>query len=382
MTLNALPGWATNTNYSTGPDSGTPTKVDPSSAANGFISEVVAAPQHVNYLIATLVAELLKAVDGEGGGTYTPADDLEFTGSKTLILDLDVELTAGHTLELEGAIHLPSSGRINLASGAVIGLNSGASLIAGSGGIVELDSGSALNAAFGSTVSLAGTVNLATSGILAAAGGSLHTVASGALISVASGGEIRLARAADLKIASETCFWRSPMIPAWISLYSNAGVITPAWAVNDEAASGGWDLNDVGAANMIRIPLNRLPGDILTSISMSINGGKGAGHGGNISSMTMPKIQLVKVSSVGTKTIVASTSDTTSSAATYDADHSVTLDAGTDTLSQMPVTVTGDPWFIEVIGEHGTHSVATTLRLNSIFGQSTSKAYRSSIEFA
>lgn len=41
--------WATSTNYSTGPDTGTPTKVDPSSSANGFLRGAVAAPQHVNF---------------------------------------------------------------------------------------------------------------------------------------------------------------------------------------------------------------------------------------------------------------------------------------------------------------------------------------------
>lgn len=46
--------WATSLNYSTGPDVGTPTKVDPSSDANGFIKGVIAAPQHVNYLLNAL----------------------------------------------------------------------------------------------------------------------------------------------------------------------------------------------------------------------------------------------------------------------------------------------------------------------------------------
>ncbi len=385
MTLNALPGWATNTNYSAGPDTGTPTKVDPESAADGFISGVVAAPQHVNYLLGLIAAELLKAVDGEGGGTYTlDGDDLEFTGSATFILDCAAQLTAGKVFAIDGHLDLSSSGRINLASGAVIGLNSGATLIAGSGALIELDSGAALNATSGSIISVGNGAQLdvANGGIIDLANNSTVELHSGALFAVDSGGIVIFARAADLKVASETCFWRSPMVPQWITLYSNAGVVTPAWAVNDEAASGGWDLNDVGAANMIRFPLNRLPGDILTSISMSLNGAAGVGHGGNISGMTMPKIQLVKVSSVGVKTILASATDASASAAAYDADHSVTLDSGTDTVGGMPVTVTGDPLFLEVIGEHGTNAVATTLRLNSIFGQSTSKAYRSSIEFA
>jgi len=46
--------WATNTNYSAGPDTGTPTKVDPASAANGFIKGVIAAPQHVNFHLDVL----------------------------------------------------------------------------------------------------------------------------------------------------------------------------------------------------------------------------------------------------------------------------------------------------------------------------------------
>ena len=41
--------WASNTNYSTGLDSGTPTKVDPATPADGYIRGMAAAPQHVNF---------------------------------------------------------------------------------------------------------------------------------------------------------------------------------------------------------------------------------------------------------------------------------------------------------------------------------------------
>jgi hypothetical protein len=47
----AVPDWASNANYATGPDIATPTKIDPGAAANGFIKGVVAAPQHVNYAL-------------------------------------------------------------------------------------------------------------------------------------------------------------------------------------------------------------------------------------------------------------------------------------------------------------------------------------------
>src|SRR6185369_12000748 len=43
------PEWASNANYSAGPDTGTATKVDPASAANGYIRGVAAAAQAVNY---------------------------------------------------------------------------------------------------------------------------------------------------------------------------------------------------------------------------------------------------------------------------------------------------------------------------------------------
>lgn len=69
--------FSTNTNYSTGPDTGTPTKVDPSGLLNGFIRGVVAAPQHVNFLINAIIDYLHEQVE-------TPESYLEirddFTG--------------------------------------------------------------------------------------------------------------------------------------------------------------------------------------------------------------------------------------------------------------------------------------------------------------
>lgn len=41
--------WATNDNYSSGPDVGSATKIDPASTANGFVRGTAAAAQHVNF---------------------------------------------------------------------------------------------------------------------------------------------------------------------------------------------------------------------------------------------------------------------------------------------------------------------------------------------
>lgn len=50
-TLRFPPNWASNANYSSGIDVGTPTKTDPGSYANGFVGGTAAAPQHVNFLL-------------------------------------------------------------------------------------------------------------------------------------------------------------------------------------------------------------------------------------------------------------------------------------------------------------------------------------------
>jgi hypothetical protein len=56
--------WATDENYSSGPDTGTPTKVDPSSYLNGFIKATAAAPQHMNYLLNRITTWLSFAGPG------------------------------------------------------------------------------------------------------------------------------------------------------------------------------------------------------------------------------------------------------------------------------------------------------------------------------
>jgi hypothetical protein len=52
MTIERIPqNWASNANFSSGPDTGTETKTDPGSQANGFIRGTIAAPQYLNFLV-------------------------------------------------------------------------------------------------------------------------------------------------------------------------------------------------------------------------------------------------------------------------------------------------------------------------------------------
>jgi hypothetical protein len=53
--------FATSELYASGPDVGTPTKVDPASTANGFVRGTAAAAQHVNYLVHPLAETVARS---------------------------------------------------------------------------------------------------------------------------------------------------------------------------------------------------------------------------------------------------------------------------------------------------------------------------------
>lgn len=263
--------------------------------------------------------------------------------------------SAGGTLA--GTITVSSTGRITFQSGSGLGVQSGASINVASGGIVALASGGEITIADGAEILIADQSGLA-----------------GLVLTKSSG----------LKILSEVCNWRSMLCPQWISLRTVAGVGVPAWDDNDEVGTGGgsWYLNDTSGLRIIRFPLNRLPGDIVSQIQVSLKGGAGAGHGSSLPA-SMPRVKLVKVSGAGVRSVIADAVDGSASAAAYDVSHVVTLNDSTDTLGThlMPFTVTGDPLYVEIHGEHGANAVDSTLRLNSIFGQSVSVAVRGAVEF-
>jgi hypothetical protein len=84
--------WASGTNYAAGPDTGTPTKVDPASAVNGYIRNVVAAPQHVNF-------ELNRIDVAHNGNVLATQRVLEVSALHFRLLDL----TTDDTIDAMGA---------------------------------------------------------------------------------------------------------------------------------------------------------------------------------------------------------------------------------------------------------------------------------------
>lgn len=98
MTMPLPPRWASNTNYSAGPDTGSPTKVDPASQADGYIRGVAAAAQQVNFVVHpladaarrafALAACKLRRVDLEGTAITDTAESMaaaQFTSITPLV---------------------------------------------------------------------------------------------------------------------------------------------------------------------------------------------------------------------------------------------------------------------------------------------------------
>jgi hypothetical protein len=144
-TLRFPPTWANNTNYSSGPDTGTPTKVDPNSSANGFIRGVGSSAQGINFLfqavnsvatraltiamckprkVADLTLDVLGSVApvSQGLGVQAVVGTTHSAGVPR-ISDIENDtggVVAGITGAVNGAARNPSTGRLLLvgASGA------------------------------------------------------------------------------------------------------------------------------------------------------------------------------------------------------------------------------------------------------------------------
>ncbi len=86
--------WATNTNYSTGPDAGTPTRVAPSAGEidNGFVRNTAAVPQHMNWALGE-IQEWLEYLAGLESDAEFLSNDFEWTGEHTFSEDITLDGT-------------------------------------------------------------------------------------------------------------------------------------------------------------------------------------------------------------------------------------------------------------------------------------------------
>lgn len=332
--------WATNTNYSTGPDISTPTKVDPASTANGFIAGTIAAPQHINFLLDAIGDQIVQAVDGVGGGTYTLGAALRFQGA-------DVEINAGLEILAAGELNVQSGGLVQVLSGGLIDVLSG--------GQIEISSGASIS------------------------------VVSGGLIDVISGGTVEFNASGDLKIDDVIDNWRLTLTPQ--SVQPDGGG-APSWTPRftgdvHAGVTAGWQQDDVSAPFSVAFPINLPVGDDILTINVSVNGSSTSGTGGHASKPTgtdLPSAALVRVNAQGVAVVVARRFDHAADVTAYNTDHAIQLLNGSLDAGTLPHTVgSNDAYYIVLKGETGANAVASEYCVTAVSGTCVARSYRSSL---
>jgi len=105
------------------------------------------------------------------------------------------------------------------------------------------------------------------------------------------------------------------------------------------------ETNGSGPGFQLYIPLDVFRNSVLTSVSVNLTGGYGAGHGATLPG-NMPIVEVCSVDpATGTRTVLGTTTDTSASAAAYDVAHTITVGGlAVTTLAtlQYQVRITGE----------------------------------------
>jgi hypothetical protein len=345
--------WATNANYSAGPDVGTPTKVNPASTANGFVAGTIAAPQHINFLFDAVSDALVAAVDGVGGGMYTLTDPLVFTGDGVFI-------GAAGSLTIEGDFGIASGGAAAVGSGGSFQCQSGSDFIVASG--TDVDWAADVDVQAGSVWTFASTAEQVF------AGGSVITHESISGERYESGAICLLEDIDGLRVDTDGFTWVSTMTPQLIT--SAAGV--PDWAAN---AAGVYIQTAVDGSDIIGFALPMLPGDTITTVTVRVTGQVSGGAGHAATPANPPVVQLITVSDAGAVVVVATATDAVTFP-TYDSPHNIVLSG-----AGFPFTIPANlRVLVRVTGENGANSVAGTTAVLWVDGTGQANHIRNTTE--
>lgn len=315
ISLNAAPAaWATDTNFSAGPNTGTPTKVNPGVGrfAQGWVPGDTLPAQHLNFHLAAvttclteLVAELPVAVDGVNGGTYELQSDLIFDGP--------------------AVFHI--AGVQEIDNGADLIINSGGDLVVSAGG----------------EILMADTDDLKINNQV----GAFRLTLTPESIQPDTGGSA----------------------PSWEPRLSGVAFAgTPC----------GWFQADVNAAFCVAFPINLTPGDDIVTVVAQVDGSQsGVNHAALPGVGELPVLALVRVDGQGVATVVARRADQSGSLASYNALHTITLASGALDAGTLPHTVlSSDAYYVVLHGETGANAEADKFGLLSISGATVARSYR------
>lgn len=363
-----------------------------------------------------LQAELLKAIDGTGGGTYTLGSDLIFEGAAArfrgilaveddgsfVVTDDATWLLAGSG-EISGDYILSGDGDIEgilrvLEDGAIRIEEAGLLRVSGDGFFVAAAGSSST---FGGTVTFTGTssvsfgstlVDLST--IFNVLSGARIDIESGGKVSVLSGGSVEMSNGAllkvddadDIELNFSSYTFRLTLTPA--SMTSEGGVPQfkpfigrPVWQVTNSAGTG--NISDVGS---ISFGLPLLPGDRITTIRTTLtNVSSGVNPHSNVPA-NRPRLQLIAVNINGGETVLAETEDPVTTLPAYDDSHSITLSNATNITGPSPgsffpyVVPTSSLLLVRVYNEWGANALANSTAVCSIDGTAEAMHYRNTSE--
>jgi hypothetical protein len=344
--------------------------------------------------------ELLKAVDGVNGGTYTLASTLTFQGADVRIAaDLEVisggeiniqsggalNVLAGGVLDFSGDLHISSGGELIVESGGLVTFENGSDMFIDGTAVVDLEgtidvnAGGAIDINAGGDLSVTSadlTINgggqillngggllIGATGFIQANGGDI-TLGSGSFLTAQAGAGVNVEDAEDITINDSPEGFRTMLVP----LGNVGGTWVPRMTTElvwEQVAAG---------LDRIAFPLAIPPGDDLIDVFVSLNGENG--HGGLPG--TMPEVRLVRAALDGTLTTLAVKVDPSGSTGVYEAPHFVVLQNGSLDSGAMPQLANLDPLYVVVTGENGANAIGG-LEIGSITGNITARSYRGAL---
>lgn len=365
--------WASDTNFSSGPNTGTPTRVNPGSGyfAQGWIPGQTVPGQYANFLFGTMtdyLASIRTAVNGKAmsvdGGTHTLTAPFVIAGD-------DFQVNTNLIIPNGADIEVANGGDINLADGADLNLNSGAA--------IELSSGALLSAQGTIVVGTSSTTTAAT--IVVGGGGFINleggdivvenlgriTVEDGGQIVIEANGEINMTQPEDLKIVPQSQNFRCSMIPMWIAQVSNEDMWSRTFGVTTFGPLLQRNVTDPYA---VAFALVLTDNDTLNSVSVMLNGM--AGGGGHVATLpaTKPRVTVWRQDVSGTMTQLGTAVDAPADVAAYDQNHILSV-------TGLAHTVSGDnQYWVLIEGESGGGAQAGELGIISVFGNVTARNFR------
>jgi hypothetical protein len=353
--------------------------------------------------------QLLNAIDGVGGGTYTLGAALIFAGSDVRF-DADVEFRAtceatflsgaravfdsgsevqfaagsivdiNTDMDLDGSSTFSMHGELDVLTGAVLDIETGGLANVNSGGRFDVNNGGDFNVEAGGTFDLTGTMTVGATGNVNVGSGGNVTLQSGADLIAQSGGTILLQSGAALTAQNGAVVTvedsEDIVINAATEGFRTMLVATGAafgWEhhISTELT---WEQNDVSAAWGIAFPLAIRPGDTLIDLFVGINPENGHGALPAI----MPLIRIVRAALDGSLSTLAERVDTSGSTGVYEPDHYIVLSNASIDTGAMPILATLDPIYLIVQGEAGANAI-TGLEVTSITGNITARSYRTDL---